>query len=175
MLQLNMFGSHSTATLSSCGRYRYELGRRWSGGPQLEWVMLNPSTADADREDPTIRRCVRFARAWGFGGIVVHNLFAWRATHPRELARVGDPVGPRNREFLCGAKADLTVVAWGASPAAVEWWAGRPNEWQQEILLSRPRLMCLGINGNGSPKHPLYVPSSAEACPWFPDTSVGVH
>lgn len=155
--QLAMFEDCSTAVLSDCGRYRYELRRRWGDGPELEWVMLNPSKADASRNDPTIRRCIRFSQAWGFAAIVVHNLFAWRATDPRELARTDDPVGPQNREFL-SAGAEVTVAAWGAHPAAAGWWTGRPN--------TRPRLLCLGVNDNGSPKHPLYVAAGAELAPW---------
>jgi len=82
-----------SAVLSDCGTYRYSLTRRWSPGPLLGWVMLNPSRADALVDDPTIRRCVGFARRWGFAGIVVRNLYALRATDPRELSRHPAPVG----------------------------------------------------------------------------------
>ena len=82
-----------SAVLSPCWTYRYELTRRWSSRPLVGWVMLNPSTADAEADDPTVRRCVRFANAWGYGGLVIRNLFALRATDPSELGQL--PACPR--------------------------------------------------------------------------------
>ena len=109
------------ATFSADRRYRYRLWREWDRSRAVvAFVMLNPSTADASRDDPTIRRCIGFARAWGFGGVEVANLFALRATDPRHLRGVPDPVGPRNARSLklALAHASLVVVAWGADPFA---------------------------------------------------------
>jgi hypothetical protein len=111
----------SSATISVDGRYRYDLHRCWdSSSTMLPFVMCNPSTADAAIDDPTIRRCIGFARRLGFGGIVVRNLFAWRATSPRDLAaarRAGeDIVGPDNPVWLAGLQRMTTpvVAAWGS-------------------------------------------------------------
>lgn len=149
-----------TATLSDCGKYRYELTRVWAEGPLLEWVMLNPSTADANVDDPTIRRCIGFAKAWGFNGIRVTNLFAYRATEPDALFEVPDPFGPDNAKYLAEEHGPITVCGWGAHRAAM----GDLHSWSE--LASRSALMCLGYNKDGSPKHPLYVPASAGLRPW---------
>ncbi|HEV8470576.1 MAG TPA: DUF1643 domain-containing protein [Candidatus Limnocylindria bacterium] len=108
--------------------------------------MLNPSTADARRDDPTIRRCIGFARGWGFGGVEVVNLFAYRTTDWRELVRVCDPVGPDNSRHLWRAiaRAGLVVLAWGAHASSSR-------------LLSLPRARCLGLTRAGEPRHPLYL------------------
>ncbi|QRY48122.1 DUF1643 domain-containing protein [Mycolicibacterium boenickei] len=154
----------SSAVISGCGRYRYELIRRWDDGPLLEFVMLNPSTADASLDDPTIRRCIAFAKAWGYCGIVVRNLYALRATNPQVLLNYsGDAYGPRNDEFIVSNVADCTIAAWG-SHAATLW----PETLDTIKILDacRPQLFCLGVNANGSPKHPLYVPSSRTPVRW---------
>lgn len=154
----------SSAIISACGRYRYELIRRWGDGPLLEFIMLNPSTADGSTDDPTIRRCIAFAKRWGYGGIVVRNLFAYRATSPTVLVNVDDPIGPENRTYLGREDAGCTIAAWGANPAAVGWWNGYP--YDITAALTRRRLYCLGTNANGSPKHPLYVRSDIELQPF---------
>jgi hypothetical protein len=148
-----------SAVISECGRYRYELSRRWDDRAPLGWVMLNPSTADADTDDPTIRRCIRFAKDRGYGGIVVHNLYAYRVTDPAELANVDDPIGPRNRDFLA-SDLPCTVAGWGAHPAAVGWLSGYPFGWQRTAM-QRRRLVCLGFTASGAPRHPLYVRADA--------------
>lgn len=156
------------AVISGCGRYRYELRRVWDpDGPLLEFVMLNPSTADASVDDPTIRRCIGFAKAWGYGGIVVHNLYALRATNPEVLLNYsGDAYGPQNDDFLGRNVADCTIVAWGAHAATLA-----PKAVARIRILAqlcRPRLFCLGANANGSPKHPLYVPADRTPVRWHP-------
>jgi hypothetical protein len=148
------------------GPYRYDLIRQWDDSlPILEWVMLNPSTADEDLDDPTIRRCRGFADRWGFGGLVVHNLFAWRATNPRELAVREDPIGPRNLGYLAAAQpGDTTIVAWGAHPMAKAWWKTRQpgcNPLRYRVTY------CLGTTLSGAPKHPLYVKSDTPLRPWL--------
>ncbi|MGH3977119.1 MAG: DUF1643 domain-containing protein, partial [Pseudonocardiaceae bacterium] len=112
----------SDAVLSGCGRYRYQLTRTWDPGQQrATFIMLNPSTADAADDDPTIRRCTSYARSWGLGGLMVVNLYAYRATDPADLWKVDDPVGPDNDDHLRAVLAAATdvgapvVAAWGAN------------------------------------------------------------
>ena len=150
------------ATFSADRRYRYRLWREWDRSRAVvAFVMLNPSTADASRDDPTIRRCIGFARAWGFGGVEVANLFALRATDPRDLRGVPDPVGPRNARSLKAAlaHASLVVVAWGADPFARHVRLPR-------ALSSHRRLRCLGRTGAGAPRHPLYLRAGARLVPF---------
>ncbi|WP_027947183.1 DUF1643 domain-containing protein [Amycolatopsis taiwanensis] len=141
-----------SAVISPCGTYRYELTRRWSDGPPVGWVMLNPSTADANLDDPTIRRCIAFAKAWGYGGIVVRNLYALRATDPRELDRHSEPIGPDNDAHLARCVGEpLTIVAWGAR-------GGDRGREVLGLLASRGvRPHLLATTGDGQPRHPLYL------------------
>lgn len=89
------------AIISGCGKYRYSLWRTWDKKlPKVMFIMLNPSTADAYEDDPTIRRCINFAKSWGYGGIVVGNLFAYRATNPKKLILIDDPSGSANHHYL---------------------------------------------------------------------------
>lgn len=158
-------GPESWAVISDCGRYRYELGRRWGGSEHgvtlLDWVMLNPSTADADQDDPTIRRCMKFAKDWGFHGIRVTNLFGYRATNPDELAAADDPFGPDNGDYLSARYplSPMTVCAWGAHKLVSSY--GNPSLFKRESAF-----VCLGYNKDGSPKHPLYVPANRGVSPW---------
>lgn len=153
----------SWAHISKCGRYRYELGRRWSVGPLLDWVMLNPSTADGDTDDPTIRRCIKFAKDWGFNGIRVTNLFAYRATNPDQLKTVDDPFGPDNNGYLQSWGGPMTICAWGSNELIHKHYDGQlwSGLWDRECAF-----MCLGYNKDGSPKHPLYVPAHRGVSPW---------
>lgn len=141
------------AVFDDTGRYRYRLGRRWSPGARVAFVMLNPNAADATRDDPTIRRCVGFARRWGYGAVDVVNLFGLRARDPRALARAGDPIGPDNDRHLRAAvgRADLVVCAWGAAAIA----RSRSVELAALLTASDPR--CLGLTRAGAPRHPLYL------------------
>ena len=151
----------SGATISPDGIYRYALTRRWDSTKGLvRWIMLNPSTADATVDDPTIRRCMGFARSWGFGGILVHNLFALRATDPRELKRHPDPVGPHNNAHLADPQASRlpTVCAWGAHGAL----NGRADAVLDLLRRAGAKPTCLGLTKAGHPRHPLYLPASAE-------------
>ena len=142
-----------TATFDPSGRYRYRLGRWWAPGPRAAFVMLNPNRADATSDDPTIRRCISFARRWACGSVEVVNLFGYRTRDPRDLLRVADPVGPDNDRHLLDAisAADLVVCAWGGSRAAARR-AGRARD-----LLGRRELRCLGRTLSGAPRHPLYL------------------
>lgn len=129
--------------------------------------MLNPSTADGTVDDPTIRRCMRFARDWGFSRLVVRNLFAWRATDPAELSRVSDPIGGRagDRALQAATRADRIVVAWGAFV---------PHDRTQRAarLLHDSQAWCLGVTQSGQPRHPLYVPASRQLQPFDLEYSV---
>ena len=145
-----------SATFSDCGRYRYTLERHWDEGqPAVLFVMLNPSTADAEKDDPTIRRCIRFAKDWGYGSLLVGNLFAWRATDPKALIGVEDPVGPGNDAALVGMRdrARGVVCAWGANKAA----HGTRADTVKAML---GQSWALGLTRGGMPRHPLYVPAA---------------
>ncbi len=141
------------AIFDCTGAYRYRLWREWDAArPSVAFVMLNPSTADAEGDDPTIRRCIGFARTWGFGRLEVVNLFALRATDAVELRRHAEPVGPENdrhiRELVGGAAA--VVAAWGCHGAL----SARADA--VEALLP-PKIFELGRTIGGAPRHPLYV------------------
>ncbi len=160
-----------SARFDRSGVYRYSLTRRWSGGGgAVAFVMLNPSTADALRDDPTIRRCIGFARAWGFGALEVVNLFAFRATHPSQLRAAADPVGPRNNRILRAAlsRADAVVAAWGVHGS----WGGRDRAVLRLLSARKdqtwPAPQCLGLTKQGHPRHPLYLPLNAARRPYEP-------
>lgn len=145
--------SGSTAILSSCGRYRYTLTRHVGGDPmrRIVWVMLNPSTADAREDDPTIRRCIGYSRRWGFGTMEVVNLFAYRATDPAELTFAIDPVGPDNDGHILSTIHSATTVlcAWGSHPMAAQ------RRGDVLRMIGR-RGLALAVNKDGNPRHPLY-------------------
>jgi hypothetical protein len=158
-----------SSVISECGLYRYQLGRRWAWNAySLVAVMLNPSTADAQRDDPTIRRVVKFAEREGYGGILVHNLFAYRATDPQELATAADPVGPENDAWLLRvlrasvAARQPVLAAWGASGLAKERAAVVAR------LAPGVQWVCLGTTRDGSPWHPLYVRADQPMVPFQP-------
>ncbi len=138
--------------------YRYTLRRELAPllpGPRVLFVMLNPSTATDDIDDPTIRRCIDFAKRWGCSSLSVVNLFAARATDPRELKRMDDPIGPDNDLTIMSeaARADTVVLAWGVHGA----YLGRD---QDVLVLLRPlKPRHLGLTKDGHPRHPLYVPA----------------
>lgn len=142
------------AQFSSCRKYRYALWRTWQEGDgHVMFIGLNPSTADETEDDPTIRRCIGFAKDWDFGGIYMLNLFAFRATNPKNLKKADDPVGPENNSFLTmyHEPAGLNIACWGTH-------GGFMKRDQAVIgLLGRENLSCLGITAGGQPKHPLYL------------------
>lgn len=153
-------------------KYRYRLWRRWSPDfPIAYWIMLNPSTADEMKDDPTIRRCINFTRSWGCGGMEVVNLFAFRSKAPDSLLTCGDPVGPRNDEILqaiAPGKADRIIAAWGAFPQRL----GHRDKHVYEMLKLR-NMLCLGMTLKGYPRHPLYVPSETKLEPFMEDADRG--
>jgi hypothetical protein len=152
------------AVFSPCGRYRYALSRVWStGGRFCLFVMLNPSTADAEKNDPTIRRCIGYAKSWGFDGLDVANLFALRSTEPVALYDVDDPIGPANDEWIArlAARASRIVCAWGNHGSLM----GRGDAVVAALVATGAKPLCLGLNGTGSPVHPLYQPKDVEPMP----------
>jgi hypothetical protein len=148
------------AKLDITEKYRYLLGRKWDINlPQVTFVMLNPSTADAKKDDPTLTRCINFAKSWDYGSLEVVNLFAYRATKPRELRQVADPVGLKNNCYLQLAtkQASLIIVAWGTKGSFLK----RDKEVLNLISGKQP-LYCLGLTKHGHPCHPLYVKNSTK-------------
>jgi hypothetical protein len=160
-------GMERGATLSPCGLYRYRLWRRWGDGGSVNFVMLNPSTADATEDDPTIRRCVRFAESWGYGALDVTNLFAWRATRPTNLIRAAGPSGPDNDAHIIAAarEASKVVAAWGVGGSHL----GRSASVRKILAGVGVRLHYLKMNGTGEPSHPLYLPASCRPIEWEGD------
>lgn len=146
----------TSALISDCGFYRYRLGRRWGDGEIVGFVMLNPSTADAEKDDPTIRRCIGFAKQWGFDGIEVVNLFAYRATFPSDLIKAVDPIGPDNDQHIraVASTCRTIVAAWG------QLWHGFETRGRNVAAILEDgfrKLKCLGVTKDGFPKHPLYL------------------
>ena len=151
-------GVVSRALYSECEKYRYALIRDWSAGPapnQLLYIMLNPSRATEVQNDPTIERCERRARALGFGGFGVANVFAWRETHPRLLRRARAPVGADNDAVLLdmAARSKTVLAAWGVHGAHL----GRGAQVEAALRAAGHRLYTLGLTKAGHPRHPLYV------------------
>jgi hypothetical protein len=145
-------GIERSAELSPCGKYRYQLWRWWDrDGAAVAFVGLNPSTADANQDDQTIRRCIRFARDWNFGGMVMLNLFAFRTTYPEELRGPPDVNGPQNDFTLSGVR-DSGIV-----PMFVACWGdcGFPERAHHVREMFEPTgLYHLGLTKHGHPKHP---------------------
>ena len=155
------------ARMSECGQYRYELWRTWSAAPALGFVLLNPSTADAVKNDPTVERCERRARSSGYGGVRIVNLFALRATDPGELYTHPDPVGPDNDAAIeaCVRDVQLLICGWGKHGAHLD---------RATQVLGRLRALgavphYLALNRDGSPRHPLYVGYGAQPIAWLHD------
>ena len=146
------------ASFDRSGRYRYRLWRSWDrDGPWLLFVMLNPSTADAEKLDSTVRRCVGFAQRWGYGAIEVANIFALRSTDPRHLYRVEDPIGPENDRFIEDAarRSRTVIAAWGLHGRL----HGRGDQ-VVELVTRHANLYVLRRTRDGHPGHPLYLPRS---------------
>lgn len=154
------------AAISACGLYRYELTRSWDAKkPTIAFVMLNPSTADAAEDDPTIRRCIGFADRWGFGELRVYNVFALRTPDPASLWEHPDPFGPEFDTYAARPRlCDQVVVAWGTFGTKGRN-AARGRCFAEEHLLGVD-LWALAINADGSPRHPLYVRADQTLTRW---------
>ena len=154
----------SSAVFSRCGLYRHVLTREWGQGGRLTFVMLNPSTADHLQNDPTIARCENRARDMGATGFRIVNLFAFRATYPRDLIAADDPVGPGNDADIRRAArwADHVICAWGAHGDLHD----RGREVQDMLRRQGAALLHLGLTMAGAPRHPLYLPRDRQPIPW---------
>jgi hypothetical protein len=140
------------AILSEDRKYRYILSRTWDETkPTVLFIGLNPSTADEKTDDPTIRKCIIYAKCWGYGKILMANLFAFRSTDPNKLNHKADPVGPENDSYILksASEVDLIIACWG-NP-------GRLFSRDKEVISLIPNLHCLKRNKNGTPSHPLYL------------------
>ena len=157
-------GSHSRALYSDCETYRYLLTRDWGQGRRLLYILLNPSTATEEMNDPTVERCERRARALGYAGFSVANLFAYRSADPRALRQVVDPVGPENDVVLANAAqtAGQVVCGWGTHGA----FLGRGVAVAAELRRYQSNLMHLGLTATGHPRHPLYVGYATQPGIW---------
>lgn len=145
--------------------YRYLLTRIWDPAVRpVVFVMLNPSTADAFEDDPTIRRCISFAKREQAGGLVVVNLFGLCSTDPRALLYDPDPVGRYNDAFVRQAtgQSDMVICAWGAAGVTGD----RGREVTRALTARRVALQCLGRTSTGQPRHPLYLPGTAVLEPY---------
>lgn len=157
----------SVAVYSDCEAYRYELTRQWDAtGQKALFVLLNPSTATEFQNDPTVERCERRARALGFGAFRVINIFAYRATDPKVMRKVADPVGPENDAALAdgAAWADRIICAWGGNGAHL----GRAANVQALLRATAKPLWHLGLTLAGQPKHPLYIAYECQPQVWNP-------
>lgn len=154
----------STATFSPCRTYRYSLWRRW-GEPSQGYAMfigLNPSTADEVENDPTVRRCIQYAKDWGYGALCMTNAFAFRETNPALMKAHPEPVGPDNDAALVALAKDAGVVvaAWGND--------GLHRDRYKQVVALLPGLSCLRMTKRGQPWHPLYLPKSLTPAPYSP-------
>lgn len=163
--------THSSAIISSDGRFRYQLIRRWkSVGDNACFIMLNPSTADGSEDDPTIKACMQFAQRWGMSGLIVVNLFAYRSTSPKPLRNETNFIGSMNdyhmEEATCFAKK--IVCAWGIHPHIIR----RSRQVGQKLYDwgVTDRCFCLGTTLAGYPRHPLYVSRFTKLQPFLPPT-----
>jgi len=151
--------SHKSAYVSEDQKYRYWLARRWAAAgsmPYILWVLLNPSTADAYNDDATVRKAAGFTDRWGYKVMMFVNLYAWRATNPRQLKRVADPIGVENDHWIqtYASAAAKVVCAWGQDPSADNI---RARTVLALLNTQRSLLYCLGTNRTGHPCHPLML------------------
>lgn len=155
-------GMASGCTLSNDHKHRYKLWRTWDSKlPKVGFIMLNPSTADHTLDDPTIKKCMAYARKWGYGGIIVVNLFGFRSTDPRALKKMklGDAIGKHNAQYIFQVinTCELVVAAWGNDGSL------HPSA---KTLKHFNKVRVLGLTKSGHPKHPLYLKGDLKPIPW---------
>lgn len=169
-MQLQLFQTNAR-TADFCRRriYRYTLWRRWSafgvpplGGSYVNFICLNPSTADETTDDPTVRKCVKFARTWGYDALCITNLFAFRSTKPADMIKAADPVGFGNDRHILkiAAEAALVVCSWGRDGA----FMGRGSIVRRMIAHCDPHYLRLTRE---QPWHPLYLPDNTRPSRWY--------
>ena len=149
------------ANISKDKIYRYTLSRTWdSTKPTVLFIGLNPSIADENIDDPTITRCINFAKDWGYGTLLMANLFAFRSTYPKEIYLIDDPIGKDNDHYLleCVKQSDLIIA----------WWGNNGTYMDREKIIKElvPNLYCLQKNKNGTPHHPLRLPRDINPIPF---------
>ena len=149
------------ANISKDKIYRYTLSRTWdSTKPTVLFIELNPSIADENIDDPTITRCINFAKDWGYGTLLMANLFAFRSTYPKEIYLIDDPIGKDNDHYIleCVKQSDLIIACWGNN--------GTYMDREKIIKELVPNLYCLQKNKNGTPHHPLRLPRDINPIPF---------
>jgi hypothetical protein len=154
-----------TATFDETGQYRYQLTRCWQAhGPKVAFIMLNPSRADAQQDDPTLSACIQFAQRWEYASLSVVNLFGYCTAQPAVLKTVADPVGPENDGYLLSAvkEAERVVLAWGNGGEL----AGRDRTILALLHPYQTKLSYLQLNRSGQPRHPLYINRSSPLRPF---------
>lgn len=156
MTQQHLFIRDTRAVFSGCRLYRYELWRRWGPSDRfVNFIGVNPSTADEYSNDPTIRKCIKFAQSWGYDALCMTNLFAYRSRDPKALSRVEDPTGNANDRHLIerASEAAIVIACWGRN--------GEFLERDKEVLSMIDRdIYCIRKLADGVPEHPLYIPGS---------------
>ena len=149
------------AIISKDKIYRYKLSRTWdSTKPTILFIGLNPSIADENVDDPTITRCINFVKDWGYGTLLMANLFAFRSTYPKDIYLIDDPIGKDNDHYLleCVTQSDLIVACWRNN--------GTYMNREKVITELVPNLYCLQKNKNGTPHHPLRPPRNIHPVPF---------
>lgn len=145
--------------------HRYTLWRNWGNlrGNYVQFIGLNPSTADETQDDPTVRRCINYAKSWGYDGMCMTNAFAYRATDPYDMYDFQEPIGERNDEFLRAVSqgTNLVIACWGVHGSHL----GRDRQ-VIELFKGEQSLHCLGLTKDGCPKHPLYLRKDLKPIPF---------
>ena len=157
--------TESGATFSPCRRWRYLLWRRWdASGPVANFLMLNPSTADEHKLDPTCSRARDYAERWGYGALIVTNIFSFRNTNPDRMKAAKDPIGPENDAAIVKAARESAIVvcAWGNHGR----FLGRSTKVLEKLRANGIALHTLRVNANGEPAHPLYLPGKLKPISW---------
>lgn len=144
--------------------HRYALWRTWGQGPECVFIGLNPSLANEEKDDPTIRRCINFAKEWGYGGLIMLNIFAAVTPYPSLLQAMVNPIGELNTRVIVRhcKKADIVVACWGG----IAYGRDQADHILAMVLKERGEIHCLGVNKDGTPKHPLYLASSTKPRVW---------
>lgn len=151
---------------SPCRKYRYALWRQWGdllspgGVGYVQFIGLNPSTADEVLNDPTIEACIEFSKRWGYSAFCMTNVFAWRDTDPKKMKLVDEPIGEENDYWLqtIAADAGIIIAAWGNH--------GTHRDRNKQVVKLIPNLQCLFVNQSGQPKHPLYILRTTKPFPY---------
>jgi hypothetical protein len=157
--------SRVSAVFSECQQYRYQLREIWDASkPLVLWLLMNPSVACIEYSDPTLRKTGKFARSWGYGGQLVGNVHAYRATDKNRLLEVADPIGPENNRMILemAIEAQTVVLAYGQPPKAHR----QRGEEVVTLLSDHPRLCHLRLAKDGTPVHPLYLPETLTPQPY---------